>query len=164
MKPIRIKKIVLAALFAALIFISTYIVQIPIPNGYVNLGDCFVILSGIMLGSAGIASAAVGSALCDALGAYAMYTPATFIIKGAMALVVYIFTKRKYTVVLHIISAILAELIMIGGYLLFEWYFYGAGALASVPYNAVQGTVGMVASVILYAVLKKSGLVKRIKL
>ena len=44
-------KLVLSALMAALVYVATSIIQIPSPvNGYVNLGDCFVLLSGWLLG------------------------------------------------------------------------------------------------------------------
>ena len=43
----KIRKLVLAALLAALVCVATMVVQIPSPmQGYVNLGDCFVLLSG----------------------------------------------------------------------------------------------------------------------
>ena len=47
----KIRKLVLAALLAALVCVATMVVQIPSPmQGYVNLGDCFVLLSGWLLG------------------------------------------------------------------------------------------------------------------
>ena len=60
----KIRKLVLAALLAALVCVATMVVQIPSPmQGYVNLGDCFVLLSGWLLGpwygfAAGLAAAA----------------------------------------------------------------------------------------------------------
>lgn len=48
MNSIKIKRLVFAALFAALACAATFI-HIPVPsmtNGYVNLGDCFVLLAG----------------------------------------------------------------------------------------------------------------------
>lgn len=51
MRDANIKKLVLAALMAALTYVATSIVQIPSPmQGYVNLGDCIVLLSGWILG------------------------------------------------------------------------------------------------------------------
>lgn len=51
MRDAKIKKLVLAALMAALTYVATSIVQIPSPmQGYVNLGDCIVLLSGWILG------------------------------------------------------------------------------------------------------------------
>ena len=47
----KIRKLVLAALLAALVCVATMVVQIPSPmQGYVNLGYCFVLLSGWLLG------------------------------------------------------------------------------------------------------------------
>ena len=47
----KVRKLVLSALMAALVYVATSIIQIPSPvNGYVNLGDCFVLLSGWGLG------------------------------------------------------------------------------------------------------------------
>ena len=53
MRDVNIKKLVLAALMAALTYVATSIVQIPSPmQGYVNLGDCIVLLSGSARGGA----------------------------------------------------------------------------------------------------------------
>ena len=43
----KTRKLVYAALFAALTCVMTMIVKIPVPatGGYVNLGDCVVLLS-----------------------------------------------------------------------------------------------------------------------
>ena len=50
----KVRKLVLSALMAALVYVATSIIQIPSPvNGYVNLGDCFVLLSGWLLGKTG---------------------------------------------------------------------------------------------------------------
>ena len=85
------QKIVMAALLAALTCIATIIIKIPSPlKGYLNLGDCVVLLSGWMLSPLyGFLSAGLGSSLADLLSGYVVYAPATFVIKGAMALVAF---------------------------------------------------------------------------
>ena len=41
MRDMKIRKMVLAALMAALTYVATMVVQIPSPmQGFVNLGDC----------------------------------------------------------------------------------------------------------------------------
>ena len=46
----KTKQIVMAALIAALACIATMIIKIPSPlKGYINLGDCVVLLAGWML-------------------------------------------------------------------------------------------------------------------
>ena len=69
MREAKIKKLVLAALMAALTYVATSIVQIPSPmQGYVNLGDCIVLLSGWILGPWwGAAAGGIGSMLVDLL-------------------------------------------------------------------------------------------------
>ena len=81
MKLKKIQTLASSALFAAIICIATFIVKIPSPatNGYFNLGDCFVILSGLLLSPVyGALAAGIGSALADILSGYAQYAPATF--------------------------------------------------------------------------------------
>ena len=82
MSDTKIRKLVLAALFAALCTIMTLVIQVPSPmQGYVNLGDCAVLLSAWVLGPLyGGAAAGVGSMLADLLSGYAHYAPGTFAI------------------------------------------------------------------------------------
>ena len=87
----RTKKIVMAALMAALACVATMIIKIPSPlKGYLNLGDCIVLVSGWMLSPTyGFLAAGLGSALADVFSGYVTYAPATFVIKGVMALVAF---------------------------------------------------------------------------
>lgn len=166
MKNNAIKKTVMAALFAALTFVATYI-SIPLPgNGYANLGDCFVIISGIVLGSYGIAAAAFGSALCDFVLGFVYYAPATFIIKGVMAAIAFLIMgrKTKFGIPKLILTAVLCEIIMISGYFLFEIPLYGIGvAAADIIGNSAQALIGAISSTVLYTVLHKSKITDRIK-
>lgn len=87
----KTRKIVLAAMLAALCCVATMIIKIPSPlKGYLNLGDCIVLLSGFMLSPVyGFLAAGIGSALADIFSGYVIYAPATFIIKGIMTLIAY---------------------------------------------------------------------------
>ncbi len=84
----KIRTISLAAMFAALCCVATLVIQIPSPmNGYVNLGDCFVLLGAVYLGPVwGFLAGGVGSMFADIISGYAHYAPGTFLIKGLMAL------------------------------------------------------------------------------
>ena len=81
MSDVKIRKLVLAALFTALCTIMTLVIQVPSPmQGYVNLGDCAVLLSAWILGPVyGGVAAGVGSMLADLLSGYAHYAPGTFL-------------------------------------------------------------------------------------
>jgi uncharacterized membrane protein len=161
----KIKKLTVSALLAALACVATMVIKIPSPlHGYINLGDCMVLLAGWILAPGyGFLAAGLGSALADLFSGYAMYAPATFLIKGAMALIAFacfkLLNKRIGKLPAQIIGGILAELAMILGYLVFEGFLYGfAASLVNIPANAVQGAAGVVIGVVLIKAYEKAGL------
>lgn len=162
MKQSKIRRLVLAALFTALTAVATMVIQIPSPmSGYVNLGDTLVLLSAWVLGPLmGAAAGGIGSMLADLLTGYGYYAPGTLIIKAAMALcaglIVRAMKGKKLTG--RLLGGAAAEVIMVAGYFLYAALMLqnGIGALASVPGNAVQGLVGLVAALALAALLEKA--------
>lgn len=150
------KKVVIASLFAALVCVATMVVKIPTPlKGYANLGDCVVLISGWLL-SPGFAflSAGIGSALADVFSGYALYAPVTFFIKGVMAVVVFytfsILNGKIGKLPSRLVGGFAAELIMIGGYYVFEGFLYGfAPSVVNIPANAIQGVVGLVLAILI---------------
>ncbi|MBE7024818.1 MAG: ECF transporter S component [Ruminococcaceae bacterium] len=159
----KTQKTVIAALFAALCCVATMIIKIPSPlKGYLNLGDPVVLLSGWLLSPLyGFWAAGLGSALADVFSGYVMYAPATFIIKGLMALIAYYgfkFLGNKIgKLPARIISGILAEGIMILGYFIFEGFLYGLiPSIVNIPANAMQGAAGLIFGTILIKVFEKN--------
>lgn len=159
----RTKKIVMAALMAALACVATMIIKIPSPlKGYLNLGDCIVLVSGWMLSPTyGFLAAGLGSALADVFSGYVTYAPATFIIKGLMALIAFygfkLLNKKIGNLPSRIISGIVAEIVMILGYFVFEGFLYGfIPSAVNIPANGVQGIAGLIIGVILMKVFEKS--------
>ena len=160
MKHERVRNLTLAAMFAALCCVATMVIQVPSPmNGYVNLGDCFVLLSGFLLGPFwGTAAAGIGSMMADILLSYAHYAPGTLVIKGAMALAAcLIYTAGKKSTISAVLGGIVAEVIMVAGYFGYAGLLLGKGlgAAASIPGNIVQGVFGLVAGVVLLKVAEK---------
>lgn len=159
----RTKKIVVAALITALTCVATMIIKIPSPlKGYINLGDCIVLLAGWMISPAyAFLAAGLGSLLADLFSGYVTYAPATFLIKGLMALVAFYGFKLLHNklgdIVSRIISGTLAEILMVLGYFVFEGFLYGfIPSLVNIPANAVQGAMGLIIGILLVKVLKKS--------
>lgn len=157
----KVRKLVLSALMAALVYVATSIIQIPSPvNGYVNLGDCFVLLSGWLLGPwYGAAAAGIGSMLVDLLSGYGHYVPGTLIIKGLDALVAALIFRalgRGKTAML--VSGIVGETIMVLGYFAYASMILGMGlaAAASIPGNIVQGIAGIAIGLALAVLLQKA--------
>ena len=157
----KIRTMVMAAVLAALACVATMVVQIPSPmNGYVNLGDCFVLLSGWLLGPWwGGAAGGIGSMLADLVLGYGHYAPGTLIIKGLMALVgALIFKAFGKSSVGALISGLVSEIIMVAGYFGYAALLLGKGigAAASIPGNLVQGAMGLVIGLVLFVLLKRS--------
>ena len=154
-------KTVAMGIFAALCTLSTFI-QVPAPSGNINLGDCFVVVSGMLLGAArGAVSGGIGAALTDILSGYAVYAPGTLLIKAAMAVAAAFVYKSasKATnnkTLSKIFASAVAEVIMILGYMLCEMLIFGKGAaIAGLWGNFVQAAAAMVASVIVATILEK---------
>ena len=159
----RTKKIVMAAMLAALACVATMIIKIPSPlKGYLNLGDCIALVAGWMLSPMyGFLAAGLGSALADLFSGYVTYAPATFVIKGLMALIAFYGYKLLHNKIgnlpSRIITGILAEIMMILGYFAFEGFLYGfVPSLVNIPANGVQGIAGLIIGVILIKIFEKT--------
>ena len=160
---ISTKRIVFSALLAALTCVATVIINIPSPlKGYLNLGDCVVLLSGWILTPVyGFLAAGIGSALADLFLGYTVYVPATFVIKGMMAVlshgVFLLCVKKTHGFIARLVSGIAAEALMICGYFVFEGFLYGfAASSVNIPANAVQGAAGLILGLPLMRLLEKS--------
>ncbi len=156
------QKIIFSSMLAALVCVVTMVIKIPSPlSGYLNPGDCIVLLSGwLMPPLYGFLAAAVGSALADIFSGYMLYAPVTFLIKGVMALLASLgyslLRKKAGGTVSHVLSGITAELFMILGYFAFEGILYGFTAAAmNIPMNALQGAVGLVLGILLTGIFRK---------
>lgn len=162
----KTKRLVLSALLAALTFVATIVVQIKLTaNGYVNIGDCMVVICGVFLGPVyGVLSAGIGSVLADIISGYFIYVPATFIIKSLMALASFmVFCKmsKRNDILAIAVSSFAAEVIMIVGYYLYEILLFGVkAAIVGMPGNLLQGGFGFLCSIVLYLALSKNKYIK----
>ena len=165
MKDETIKKLVFAALFAALSCVATMVIRIPTPiGGYIHAGDAVVLLSAFLLGPWwGAAAAGLGSALADLIATYGLYVPGTFVIKFIVALLAgFLLNCRivRSALARAVIAGVIGETFMVLGYLAYEALIlgYGAAAAGGVPMNCIQGAFGVVAGSALYVALSKTKL------
>ncbi len=163
-----LRQLVLSAMFAALCWAATMLVQIPTVAGYTNIGEGMCLLAGLVLGPwYGFFAAGIGSAMADLISGYAYYVPATFVIKGLVALLAALLAALLLRPMLRkggslpfwrlALAELPSELVMVAGYFGYEALILGQGlaAAASIPNNLVQAAVGIVLSVVLYTVLSK---------
>ena len=164
----HVKKLVFTALFTALIFVCTAYVSIPLPaGGYVHLGDAFLFLATFILGPIyGVAAAGLGSCIADLAMGYAVYAPATLVVKALMSLIayaLYALLKKaiKISILAEIIAGIVATIFMAVGYFVFEWVLYGTLTVAiNIPWSILQGCVGVAISVAIMRLLEKTKLLQ----
>ena len=174
-EKLNTRQVAFMAVFAALTLLATYVVKIPTPvYGYIHAGDGFVLLAGIFLGPLpGAIAAGIGSALSDLIGGYPTWAPGTFAVKFLAALVAGAVYRRagkagekkhKRQASYVILCGVIAELVMTGGYFLYNILLIsllntevsGAGmasaavlAAAEIPFNLVQGALGVAVAAIL---------------
>ena len=153
-------KLVRAALMTAIVMALTLIVlPLPMSQGYINLGDAGIYAAVVAVGGIwGVAAAALGSALADViLGAYTIYAPATFLIKGLAAFFAMLLLKKAKGG-WRVLGLVGCGMFIACGYLLYEGLFVYdsiAAALVNLPFNLIQGVVGAALGYALISFLEK---------
>ncbi|MDR3224776.1 MAG: ECF transporter S component [Clostridiales Family XIII bacterium] len=151
-------KITTTALMAAIIFVVTYIIRIPLPfasGGYLNIGDTPIYIAAYLLGGpAGAIAGGLGAAMSDLAAGYVFYAVATAVIKGVMGLVCGSL-MRTGDMKRFVLASVLGGAIMVGGYAIFEAIaFTPYQAIAAVPFNCIQWAGGVIAAAALFPAVK----------
>lgn len=146
----HIKLICISAMLSALVFVATFLVKVPLPVGYVHVGDGIVFLASALLPLPyAMVAAAVGVGLADLCAGYAIYIPITVIIR---ILTVLFFSRKKPMLSWHNLIALAGAIILCAvGYWAFEAIFIyesGIAALAGLPFNIAQSALGAVIYII----------------
>lgn len=171
-RSLNTSETVLMGLMIALVYLAGSIIKIPSVGGFVQLGDCMVFLSVIILGKKkGSVASALGMFLVDALGGYYIWAPFTFIIKGVMAYIAGAILEKtqhnnpiyRYTIS-FVVSGIFMVIayffagILISGFLtdkigLIEGFAFAAKDIIG---NVIQVSTGIVIAIILSPIIVKT--------
>ena len=158
MKDQAIKRLAAAGVLAAGTVLLTVFASVPMPGGqgYINLGDAGVLLTAYMLGGGwGFLCAGLACALADVLLGWSVYAPASFVIKGCVALLAGFCFNRCRGKGRSFFVYPAAMLVPIG-YGLYEMLLFGVPvALANLLPNAFQGLIGAAIAQGLIAALPK---------
>lgn len=135
---------VMTAFFVALSCVATLLIQIPVgPMGYINFGDAFVMIAGVVLGPLGGAVAgALGPALADIFTGYIIYAPFTAVIKAVEGLLCGLIYRKlltnKASWIRCALSFVIAMLWVTLGYALtdFALVMFGAAGFDSYGFKA----------------------------
>ena len=131
MLPVNSLTLSMIGIFGAFTCVVTMVVAFPLPatNGFINIGDAVVMLTGLLFGPiiGGIAGG-VGSSLADLFLGFPIYAPATLVIKGLEGFFVGLIANPKKNDKWNyrdFLGVIVGGFIMIGGYFLYEVMIYG---------------------------------------
>jgi uncharacterized membrane protein len=143
--------IAIAAVMAALVCVTTLLIQIPIPatDGFFNVGDGMIMVAALTFGPVvGAFAGGVGSALADFAGGWYLWVIPTLIIKGLEGLLAGWMRHRTHGTYAVFLAWIIGGLEMVTGYFLVQVYLYGfSAALVELPFNFVQMAIGGVVGI-----------------
>lgn len=158
---------VFTALITAMTTLATLFFKFPIGNGYIHLGDTFVLLGAMVLPrKQALFAGSVGACLADVLSGYAVWAPWSFGIKLFVVIIMEVALQRASRAsedsihILHIpiaefVGFVLSGIWTVAAYYAAEGLIYGnwITPLAGAPFNAIQVGVGAVLAVILSQIL-----------
>lgn len=150
---------------AALTTVATAVLVVPFPStqGYFNLGDSLVMISGFLLGPiGGFFAGGVGSAMADVVLGFPGYAPITFIAKGleglAVGLLSFRTSRSRKISAWDILGLLLGSAAMLLGYLLGEMFILGytfeVAVLELITINSIQVITGSIATVLVGPLLR----------
>ncbi|MBQ2135386.1 MAG: TIGR04002 family protein [Clostridia bacterium] len=141
----KIKLISLTGIFTAIVFVFTAYFHIPSHTGYTHIGDAFIYLAACILPLPyGIFVGAVGALLADCLTGFALWAPASVIIKSLS--VIFFCRNDKIITLKNCLALFPASTLCIGGYYLYESLITGnfTSPLAGIPGYVTQSILSSI--------------------
>lgn len=157
--PSPVRRLCLAAAAAALVFLATAFLKVPIPLGYAHLGDAVLFLAALRLPRReAVLAAAVGSALADCFAGFPLWAGPTLLIKGVMVWLAAAAAADDRRLVSRraVLGWALASLWMAAAYAACGALLYGslAAGLSSLPGLLAEGLVNTLAAAALGRLLR----------
>lgn len=157
MKREKINLICISGILTAIVFVLTAYLHIPSHTGYTHIGDGIIYLAACFLPLPyAIFVGATGALLADTLSGFAIWAPASVLIKAATVLP---FTRRarKIITVRNLLALIPAWCFCIGGYYFYECLIVGnfLSPIAGIPGYIMQSLLSSVLFITLGLALDK---------
>jgi len=130
-QSVKIRRMTVTGLFAALIYVFTAFLHIPTGAGYTHAGDGLIYLAACILPTPyAVAAGAIGGALADGLSGFLIWMPATIVIK---AVTVLFFSNKceKILTFINLLGIIPSLILCVVGYSLYEGTVMAKGFSAS---------------------------------
>lgn len=160
----RIRKLTKNALLISIVIVSAKVINIPTPiGGVINISDSIILCISLLLSTQeAVLISSSGAFIAEVFSPYAIFAPATLLIKGCVAFISSTLNKRfnkDLKTTLIILIFLFAESFMILGYLIFQAYFLGLGlAVASLDLvnNLIQAGASTIIGFLLYKALSSN--------
>ena len=146
MKSKNIRLTCVSGVLTALVLVVTAYLHIPTNNGYIHVGDGIIYLAACILPTPyAIAVGAGGALLADCLTGFAIWAPASVVIKAATA-AIFSSAGDRVMSLRNWLMQIPAALICAGGYYLYESLIYGSfiASLAGIPASLIQSAASSI--------------------
>ncbi|MBI0580684.1 ECF transporter S component [Neobacillus cucumis] len=157
--------LILTSMLIALVFLSTFLnIKLPIAanGGLVHLGTAMLFIAAILFGPKKAALAgAIGMALFDLAGGWALWAPITFVSRALQGYIVgkiaWSNGRNGNSIAFNLIGTIVSMPVMIAVYYIGEVILYGnwVAPVASIPGDVVQNVLGVIVALPVSAALKK---------
>lgn len=172
MRDNTVKRITIHALSAALVCVSTMAIQIPIPLGYMHLGNTCILLVSAMFGPVtGLLAGGIGSALADLLTGYPQWILPTLLIKSIMGYVIGLIASRRdgelaMLKIRTFLGSVAGIAIMVFGYFAVGAIMNGSiyTGWTQVPGLTFEGVLGMAIFYVIGFVFEKAKVTQILKL
>lgn len=163
--------LVLTAILATLVLVSTLFLNIKLPigqGGLIHLGTSMLFISAILFGpKKGALAGAIGMGLFDVLGGWMIWAPITIVARGLQGYIVgKIAWSKGYrgdNTKLNILAAIVSMPLMMAVYYIGEGFMYNnwVAPLVSIPGDIIQNIVGLLIAIPVCIMLKKTPYFRR---
>lgn len=163
--------LILSAMLIALVFVATIFLNIKLPitanGGLVHLGTAMLFIASILFGpKKGAIAGAFGMGLFDLVSGFAVWAPITFVARGIQGYIVgkiaWSNGRNGNNFGFNLLATIVSVPPMVAVYYIGEGILYGnwIAPMASIPGDLVQNVLGIVISIPVCAVLKKTPIFK----
>ena len=172
MKENTAKFVTINALSISLVCVSTMAIQIPIPLGYMHLGNTCILLTAALFGpTTGLLAGGIGSALADLLTGYTQWVLPTLLIKSIMGFAIGYLAwgkekKLHMASVRTLIASIAGVAVMIAGYTIAGAVMNGSiyTGLLQVPGLTLEGIIGMTIFYVISFVLERANVFRLLRI
>ena len=172
MKENTAKFVTINALSIALVCVSTMAIQIPIPLGYMHLGNTCILLTAALFGpTTGLLVGGIGSALADLLTGYTQWVLPTLLIKSIMGFAIgYLAWGKEKKLHMASVRTLLASIagvaVMIAGYTIAGAVMNGSiyTGLLQVPGLTLEGIIGMTIFYVISFVLERANVFRLLRI